>query len=417
MLRAVAREDRWIEVLVPPKEGGKGNTGFVLAAHVEHIAGTPDIPVRQPRPVESMWDASGDPRAPPRGPAPKPPTVGVRGFGVGSYTLFQAEDSFDAIFGSAWQPFYGGGGQVVLFDRLFVEGAFEQFKKTGQRVVVSDGEVFPLGIEDRVTINPITVTAGYRFRSNAMLVSYAGGGVGSYRLRETSEFADPSENVDERHTSYHALGGVEVGVSKWVFTAFEVQYTSVPDALGIPGVSGEFGETNLGGLSLRVSCWSDDRNSLQAPLLQATSLARGKCVLRLVPLQRAAQAFFERDDRLVAQNLARPGDVRLGVAHVPCPRGRVLRLHGAAQHRRHRRAQLVDADPAADGDVDDLATRPRRRAGAQDAVDHVRDVGEIPGLPAVALDGRARVPRASASQTAKSLPSTATRGPGAGRRR
>ncbi len=251
VLRAVAREDRWIEVLVPPQEGGKGNTGFVLAAHVEHIAGTPDVPVRQPRPVESMWDESGDPRAP-GGPAPKPPTVGVRGFGVGSYTLFQAEDSFDAIFGSAWQPFYGGGGQVVLFDRLFVEGAFEQFKKTGQRVVVSDGEVFPLGIEDRVTINPITVTAGYRFRSNAMLVSYAGGGVGSYRLRETSEFADPSENVDERHTSYHALGGVEVGVSKWVFTAFEVQYTSVPDALGIPGVSGEFGETNLGGLSLRV---------------------------------------------------------------------------------------------------------------------------------------------------------------------
>ena len=51
-----------------------------------------------------------------------------------------------------------------MFDQLFVEGAFEQFKKTGQRVVVSDGEVFPLGIEDRVTINPITVTAGYRFR-------------------------------------------------------------------------------------------------------------------------------------------------------------------------------------------------------------------------------------------------------------
>src|SRR5919112_1273849 len=43
--RAVAREDRWVEVLVPPKEGGKGNTGFVLAAHVEHIAGTPAIPL------------------------------------------------------------------------------------------------------------------------------------------------------------------------------------------------------------------------------------------------------------------------------------------------------------------------------------------------------------------------------------
>ena len=253
VLRAVAREDRWIEVLVPPKEGGKGNTGFVLAAHVEHVAGTPDIPLRQARRGESMWDASGEPRSgAPRAPAPKPPTVGVRGFASGSYAMFQAKDTFEAIFDSAWQPFYGGGAQVVIFDTLFVEGSFEQFKKTGERVVVSDGEVFPLGIEDRVTINPFTVTAGYRFRSRPTLVSYAGGGVGSYRLRETSESADPSENVDERHTSYHALGGMEVGVSKWVFTAFEVQYTTVPDALGIPGVSGEFGETNLGGLSLRV---------------------------------------------------------------------------------------------------------------------------------------------------------------------
>jgi opacity protein-like surface antigen len=253
VLRAVAREDRWIEVLVPPKEGGKGNTGFVLAAHVEHVAGTPDIPLRQSRRGDSMWDASGEPRRrSARAPAPPPPAIGVRGFGIGSYGLFQARDSFEAIFESAWQPFYGGGAQVVLFDKLFVEGSFEQFKRTGQRVVVSDGEVFPLGIEDRVTINPITVSAGYRFRSAATVVSYAGGGVGSYRLRETSEFADPSENVDERHTSYHALGGVEVGVTRWVFTAFEVQYTSVPDALGIPGVSGEFGETNLGGLSLRI---------------------------------------------------------------------------------------------------------------------------------------------------------------------
>jgi opacity protein-like surface antigen len=166
--------------------------------------------------------------------------------------MFQANDSFEAIFDNAWQPFYGGGAQVVIFDKLFIEGSFEQFKKTGQRVVVSGDEVFPLGIEDEVTINPITFTAGYRFRSSATVVSYAGGGVGSYRLRETSDFADPSENVDERHTSYHALGGVEIGVSKWVYTAFEVQYASVPDALGLPGVSGEFGETNLGGVSFRV---------------------------------------------------------------------------------------------------------------------------------------------------------------------
>jgi opacity protein-like surface antigen len=253
VLRAVAREDRWIEVLVPPKEGGRGNTGFVLAAHVEHVAGTPDIPVRQGRRSESMWDERGaGRRAAARRPQAQPPAIGIRGFAVGSYGFFQAKDSFEAIFGNAWQPLYGGGAQLVIHDRLFVEGSFEQFKKTGQRVVVSDGKVFPLGIADRVTINPLTVSAGYRFRSAHNLVTYAGGGVGSYRFRETSDFSDPSENVDERHTSYHALGGAEFAASRWVSTAFEVQYTSVPKALGVPGVSGELGETNLGGVSLRV---------------------------------------------------------------------------------------------------------------------------------------------------------------------
>ena len=118
-------------------------------------------------------------------------------------------------------------------------------------VFVSDGEVLPLGIEDRVTINPITFSAGYRFRTSSTLVSYVGGGAGSYRLRETSDFADPSENVDERHTAYHALGGVEFGISKWVLAAFEAQYTTVPDGLGGTGVAEAFGETNLGGTSLR----------------------------------------------------------------------------------------------------------------------------------------------------------------------
>jgi opacity protein-like surface antigen len=249
VLRAVAREDRWIEVVVPPQEGGKGNTGFVLAAHVEHVPGTPDIPVRQSRNTVSVGEDAVTRRSAAVVP---PPTFGVRGFGTVSYTLFQARDSFKAIFGSEWQPFYGGGAQVVIHDRVFVQGSFEQFKKTGQRVVVSNGEVFPLGIDDRVTINPVTVSAGYRFRSSRALVSYAGGGVGSYRFRESSDFADPSENVDERHTSYHALGGVEFGVSKWVFAAFEAQYTSVPDGLGGTGVGQEFGETNLGGTSLRL---------------------------------------------------------------------------------------------------------------------------------------------------------------------
>jgi opacity protein-like surface antigen len=242
VMQAVAREDRWIVVIVPASEGGKGNRGFVLAAHVEHVAGTPEIPVRQP---DTLTPSEAAAR-----PAVSPPAIGIRGFGVASYSLFQARDSFEAVLGSAWQPFFGGGGQVVIHDRFFVDASFEQFKKTGQRVIVSNGEVFPLGIDDEVTVNPFTVSGGYRFRTNRSMVSYVGGGIGTYRYRETSDFADPSENVDERHTGYHALGGVEYGFARWTFVAFEVRYASVPDALGPPGVSREFDETNLGGFSL-----------------------------------------------------------------------------------------------------------------------------------------------------------------------
>ena len=242
VMQAVAREDRWIVVIVPASEGGKGDRGYVLAAHVEHVAGTPEIPVRQ-----ANTSTASEPAA---RPAVSPPAIGIRGFGVASYTFFQAHDSFEAVFGSAWQPFYGGGGQVVIRDRFFVDASFEHFNKTGQRVVVSDGEVFPLGIDDEVTVNPFTISAGYRFRSSHAMVSYVGGGFGSYQYKETSEFADPSANVEERHTSYDALGGVEYGVGPWTFVAFEVRYASVPDALGPPGVSGEFDESNLGGFSM-----------------------------------------------------------------------------------------------------------------------------------------------------------------------
>ena len=37
------------------------------------------------------------------------------------------------------------GGQVVLWDRVFVSASFEYFKKSGERVIVHEGEVFPCG--------------------------------------------------------------------------------------------------------------------------------------------------------------------------------------------------------------------------------------------------------------------------------
>ena len=258
VLRAVSRDDKWYEVEVPGAISGRPGitTGFILGAYVELVPGAPPPPERRSRPTESQWDpvgpGSGAGRMGGSTPLAPQPAFGIRGFGSLNYMFFSAHDSFEAIFGSSSYPFFGGGGEVIFARHFFVSGTIEHFQKTGERVFVSNGQVYKLGLDDKVSITPIFVTAGYRLQSSDRIVPYVGGGAGVYRFTEESEFADPGENTKETFTSYHGLAGVEYAAMKWLFASFEVQYTSVPDALGAPGVSGEFDEKNLGGLSLRA---------------------------------------------------------------------------------------------------------------------------------------------------------------------
>lgn len=257
VLKALSRDDKWYEVDVPETLAGRpgGARGFILAAHVELVAGTPPPPTRGGSAEQSNWEpvGPGSTGAVTRSrPALTPPALGIRGFGVVDYQFFTAQDSFDAILGGSSFPLFGGGVEVVFGGRFFANASATRFKKTGERVFVSGGEVFKLGIDDTVTITPIQFTAGYRLRSTDRLVPYVGGGAGIYKFKEESEFAEPGDNVDDSFASYHALAGVEYVASKWLFTSFEVQYTTVPDSLGAPGVSAAFDEKNLGGLSLRL---------------------------------------------------------------------------------------------------------------------------------------------------------------------
>jgi opacity protein-like surface antigen len=114
-------------------------------------------------------------------------------------------------------------------------------------------QLFRLGIPVTVTVVPIELTGGYRFDSGALLVPYAGAGVGWHRYREKSEFADAGENGQDRFTGFHVLGGTEVHLGRWIGAAFEAEWTSVPDALGASptSVAREFQESNLGGFTIR----------------------------------------------------------------------------------------------------------------------------------------------------------------------
>jgi hypothetical protein len=155
------------------------------------------------------------------------------------------------VLGSRSGAVFGGGVEVRFKGAVFVQVAAERYEKTGERVFVLNDEVFKLGIRDTVRVVPVYVTAGYRYQKRNTAV-YGGGGIGRYHYNETSDFADPGDDIDDTFSSYHAVGGVEFSEGGWLRTAFEVQFTSVPDALGTSGASQAFGEHNLGGLQFRI---------------------------------------------------------------------------------------------------------------------------------------------------------------------
>ena len=239
LLDVVARESGWYVVTIPPENGGNGETGRIAVSQVETIGGGVQRPPNPPGVSTPARRAAAPPRR-----------IEVLGFGDFAYGAWLAHETFDAVLGSAGAPMFGGGAQVS-FRRLFIEGAVEWFEKTGSRVFVNDGRVFNLGVADTVRVIPIAATVGYRHRGRRA-TPYVGGGIGTYLYKETSDFADPSENLDQHFASYHVLAGVESGDRRRVRVAFEVQFTTVPKALGDSGASAAFHEQNLGGVQARL---------------------------------------------------------------------------------------------------------------------------------------------------------------------
>lgn len=186
------------------------------------------------------------------------PAVSIRPFAEFTEEQFSAQQTFKAAFGQSTEPFYGGGVQVTIHDRFYGEVTASRFRKTGDRVFRdTSGQLFHLGIPVTATLTPVEIAGGYRFhprhrgRRIAWLVPYVGAGVGSYQYRETSAFADASENLDTRRTGFVAHGGAEFRVHRWIGLAADLQYTHVPGILGSGGISADTGENDLGGVAGR----------------------------------------------------------------------------------------------------------------------------------------------------------------------
>jgi hypothetical protein len=234
-LDVVGREREFFIVNVPASGSRAATIGRIAIAQVtliEGVAPTTDTRLTRTEPANE-------------------PGTHVFGFGQAGLQRWQAHDTFSAVLGSAQAPMFGGGAQVIVNGQIMVTGSIDYFKKNGERVFVSEGEVFKLGIRDTVKIVPVSLTVSYREHTRRFAY-YGGVGVGRYFYKEDSDFADPSENISERFTSYLVVGGLELHAMGAIRTAFEVQFTTVPDAIGTTGASKSFGETNLGGLQFRV---------------------------------------------------------------------------------------------------------------------------------------------------------------------
>ena len=202
-----------------------------------------------------MLVAVNDADAQSRRPRPRSRNVQIGGYVMFGAIGFTAADSFDAILGRTSAPILGGGVTVGLpLGGLFVNLGGWRFKDDGERVLVVDREVFPLGIPVSITLAPVELSAGWRFRlrRRPSLIPYVAAGLTSYGYKETSRFASAGEDIDDRFNGYHLLGGVEVKLRRWLGVAGEANWTTVPDAIGAGGASKAFGDTDLGGNSFRV---------------------------------------------------------------------------------------------------------------------------------------------------------------------
>jgi opacity protein-like surface antigen len=233
---------------------------FVLVAALAHAQSKPATPSK---PVPPAKPAPAQTRP---APAPREP-IGVRGFLTVGNIAFQAKESFETVLGSASGTTFGGGGQVLLQRGLYVEVSASRFRADGERVFVGpspDRTVFRLGIPLEVTVTPLEITGGWRYRHcprtqkprpggcQPTVVPYVGGGFSSYRYQESSDFTVDGDDVDERHSGYHIVGGAEYRAMRWLAIGGEVSWSSIADGLGEGGVSAAFDENNLGGTSIRL---------------------------------------------------------------------------------------------------------------------------------------------------------------------
>jgi hypothetical protein len=190
-----------------------------------------------------------------RRPPAKKPKRGLRVYGIVENEHMAATKSFTATLGTSSLLFEGGGGDLLnLWKGVFARVSFANTSKTGSRASVSGGQAFSQNIALTVSMTPIEVGGGWRFKAldtKDRVVPYLGVAALMLRYKETSQFAEPGDDINTTVKGSVFFAGVEFGLTKFVQVAVEGQFRNLPTALGVEGVSKDFGESDLGGGVLR----------------------------------------------------------------------------------------------------------------------------------------------------------------------
>jgi hypothetical protein len=182
------------------------------------------------------------------------PPFGFRGYVHFDEVWMTSSQSFNAVLGTASLTEGGVALDMLnLWKRVFVRAGVARMGGLGTRVFVADGEVIPLGVPIRVRLRTAEFGTGWRFVHPRLprYTFYGGASLLRVRYAEESDFAREDEDASEGFWGRAVFGGVEVPAWKWLVAGAEVQYRSVPHALGDAGVSAVFNETGLGGFAIR----------------------------------------------------------------------------------------------------------------------------------------------------------------------
>jgi hypothetical protein len=208
-------------------------------------------------------DQAGSTQKPPAQttkPKPKTPKlpVGFRFFGAVESMSMAASSTFEAQGGSSMVLGYGAGAEVLnIWKRIFLRVGYSTSSVEGTRGFVIEGDFVSNGVPLTLGVQNLELGVGWRsyFKKHPSIAWYIAGGLNVGTNSQESPDPEPGDNDSKSGNGFAGTVGVEFALQKKVknplFVGVEGAFRSVGGVLGESGGSDGFGESDLGGFSIR----------------------------------------------------------------------------------------------------------------------------------------------------------------------